>query len=79
MHDIPEQTHNDISPSPTHDIPEQMHDNIPLSPACDISEQTHVNIPSSPAHADYNVPTYPLIDLDLEELTQLSSSFAKHA
>ena len=68
-----------LPPSPARDIPKQMHDDFPPSPVRDIPEQTHDDFPPSPALTDYDAPTYPLIDLDLEELAQLSSTFAKHA
>ncbi|KIM60372.1 hypothetical protein SCLCIDRAFT_26706 [Scleroderma citrinum Foug A] len=78
-HDIPEQTYVNFPLSPAHNIPEQTYDNFPPSPVHDIPKQTCDDFPSSPVHSDYETYTHPLIDLDLDELTQLSLNFPKHA
>jgi len=80
-HEIPEQTYGTPLPaSPVHEIPEQMY-GTPLltSPVHEIPKQTYNDFPPSPAHSDYKTYTQTLIDLDLDELVQLSVDFPKHA
>ena len=82
-HEIPEQMYGTPLPtSPAHEIPEQMYGTpLPTSPAHEIPKpQTYgTPLPASPVHSDYETYTQTLIDLNLDELVQLSVDFPKHA